>query len=146
MKSMKYQPGTFLEVDDLSGGRKVVLVGKDGVTFWDSVTADNVTPLVIHPVLKPLELGTLVHFVRMHHLAGAANALLDQLRASGDARQRDCLFVMRALWTLAPQVTGALWLPAPSELEAALRQAASQETVAQRIHAHAEQYIAGVSG
>lgn len=145
MKSMKYQPGTFLEVDDLSGGRKVVLVGKDGVTFWDSVTADSVTPLVIHPVLKPLELGTLVHFVRTRHLAAAANALLDQLRMAHDARQHDCLFVMRALWMLAPHATDEQWLPAPAELQSAMRQAEIQETVAQRIHLHAGQYVGGIN-
>jgi hypothetical protein len=57
MKTTKFPPGSFLEIDDLQGGRKVVLVGRDGVTYWDTIDAEKVTPLVIHPVCKPIELG-----------------------------------------------------------------------------------------
>ncbi len=143
---MRYQPGTFLEVADLSGGRKVVLVGKDGVTFWDSVATESVTPLVIHPVMKPEELGTLVHFVRARGLAGAARQVLEFLRVNKDERQRDSLYVMRALWHLAPHTAGESWTAGDSLLQAAFAQAAEQESAAQRIHEHAEHYIAGANG
>lgn len=138
---MRYQPGTFLEVADLSGGRKVVLVGKDGVTFWDAVAAESVTPLVIHPVMKPVELGTLVHFVHAKGLGEAAKQVLDVLRANDDERQRDSLFVMRALWCLAAHATGDGWLAGEAQLNSAFEQAEQQERVALRVHEHAEQYI-----
>lgn len=145
MKSMRYQPGTFLEVDDLSGGRKVVLVGKDGVTFWDCVTAEDVTPLVIHPVMKPAELGTLVHFVASKRLGGAAQRMLEVLRTTADGRQTDCLFVMRTLWRLAPLATADDWIPADAQLQDAFQKATEQESLALRLHAHAQQYIAGTT-
>ena len=58
-KSQRFTPGSYLEVDDLGGGRKVVLVAKDGATFWDSLDVERVTPIVIHAELHPVDLGTL---------------------------------------------------------------------------------------
>lgn len=142
MKSTKFQPGTFIELDDLDGGRKVALVGKDGVTFWDSVHTDQVTPLLIHPVLKPVALGSLVAFARAHRLGDAARHLLAALRGDMDPRQNDALFVMRALWQLAPGVAGDGWVPDDAALRGALQAAQAQEQRALRVHEQAGRYVA----
>lgn len=142
MKSTKFQPGTFIELDDLAGGRKVALVGKDGVTFWDSVDTDQVTPLLIHPVLKPAALGSLVAFARAHRLGDAARHLLDALRRELDPRQNDALFVMRVLWQLAPQAAAEGWVPDDAALRRALSAAQAQQERAARVHAQAGRYAA----
>lgn len=126
MKTMKFPVGAFLEMDDLKGGRKVVLVGKDGVTFWDSVHTDLVTPVVIHPVFNPVELGTMVRFIQAHGLTEAAIKVRSMLRARLDPRADDALFIMRALWSLADT---AAFDSAPSDevIQIAMSKADEQE-------------------
>lgn len=141
MKTMRFQPGTFLEVDDLQGGRKVVLVGKDGVTMWDSVDTEKVTPVVVHPVFKPAELGSTVTFVKTKGLSQAAKKVLESLQVHMDPRAADSLFVMRVLWSLAPKVAGDAWTPDEAALQEACRTAAEQESLALRMHGQAEQYL-----
>ena len=51
-KRTRFKPASFLEVDDLYGGRQVVMVGADGITFWDALDVETVTPIVIHPIFK----------------------------------------------------------------------------------------------
>ena len=60
-KKTRFKPASFLEVDDLYGGRKVVMVGADGITFWDALDVETVTPIVIHPIFKPVEIGPLIY-------------------------------------------------------------------------------------
>lgn len=140
MSKTRFQPGTFLEVDDMAGGRKVVMVGRDGVTYWDSTDAEKVTPLVIHPVMKPVELGALVLFVQNKRLSAAAKRVMESLRARMDARQDDSLFVMRMLWNLAPKVEGDGWAPDESLVQWAQQQAEGQDVAVSRVHASAESY------
>ena len=78
-KKTRFKPASFLEVDDLYGGRKVVMVGADGITFWDALDVETVTPIVIHPIFKPVEIGPLIEFARR-------NDLLDALRIKTSAR------------------------------------------------------------
>lgn len=140
MNKTKFQPGTFLEVDDMTGGRKVVMVGRDGVTYWDSVDTTRVTPLVIHPVMKPVELGTLVYFVKAKGLSAAARRVMDSLRVRMDVRQDDSLFVMRMLYSLAPKAQGDAWAPDEGLVQWAQQQAEVQDEVIGRVHASAERY------
>lgn len=144
MKNTKFQAGTFIELDDPAGGRKVGLVGKDGVTFWDAIDHDSVTPLLIHPVMQPRELGSLVSFAHARGLGAAAPAVLAALRRQMDARQNDALFVMRVLWCLAPQAHGDDWTPDQATLAAALEQAEAQQARALRVHAQAQRYVASL--
>ncbi|WP_240533956.1 hypothetical protein [Aeromonas veronii] len=102
MKTMRFQPGTFLEVDDLAGGRKVVMVCKDGVTFWDMLDAKEATPLVIHPSMNPVEIGTFAQFSAAKGLQRATRKVIAFLRRRLDTRlDSDPLFVMRVLWFAA---------------------------------------------
>lgn len=140
MNKSRFQPATFLEVDDLSGGRKVVMVGRDGVTFWDSIDTEKVTPVVIHPVLKPVELGTLVVFVQSKNLTTAAKQVMESLRVHMDARQEDSLFIMRMLWNLEPKAADQNWVPDESTVQWAHQQAEAQEAAALRVHDSAERY------
>lgn len=140
MNKTRFQPGTFLEVDDMAGGRKVVMVGRDGVTCWDSTDATKVTPLVIHPVMKPVELGTLVLFVQNKGLSAAAKRVMDSLRVRMDARQDDSLFIMRMLWNLAPKVQGDGWAPDEGLVQWAQQQAEVQDAAVGGVHTSAESY------
>ena|SRR5215207_2576215 len=146
MKNMEFPPGTFLEVDNLAGGRKVVMVGADGVTYWDSLRTKEVTPVVIHPVLKPKALGTLVAFIGAKGLTKAAHCVMNTLQARGDARQNDSLFVMRALWELASSVVGDAWVPDDAVLSQALERAAEQEEAALRHAGFTERLVAATKG
>lgn len=97
-KQAKFRPSTFLEVEDLYGGRKTVMVGADGITFWDAIDVDAVTPLVIHPVFKPVEIGPLIEFARKNDLLDALRTLTQHLNDTQASRaERDPLLVMRAL-------------------------------------------------
>jgi len=141
MKIHKYQPGTFIEVDDMAGGRRVGMVCKDGVTFWDLLDSELCTPLTIHPSFKPAELGTLLQFSRNKGLAKATEALVSQLQAAGDQRlASDPLFVMRALWFLATKASGEGYIPDAAAIQWACEQADAQGQLAARIHQLAGQY------
>ena len=59
-KPLKYKPGVFVEIEDFNGGRKVVMTCRDQVTFVDSSSPDESTPIIYHPVMKPEELGDVV--------------------------------------------------------------------------------------
>jgi hypothetical protein len=137
--TVKFQPGSFLEIDDLQGGRKVVLVGRDGVTFWDSMDADKVTPLVIHPVCKPVDLGSMVHFIQAHGLSDVAVKVPELLRARMDKRADDALFIMRVLWVLSKEITFGT-VPGDTFIETAITKAKEQERIAQGVHASADRY------
>jgi hypothetical protein len=139
MKTTKFPPGSFLEIDDLQGGRKVVLVGRDGVTYWDTIDAEKVTPLVIHPVCKPVELGSMVRFVQARGLTEVAVKIPDRLRARMDARADDALFIMRVLWVLSNELAFGS-VPGDSFIDTAIAKAHEQQRVAQSMHASADRY------
>lgn len=142
MKPMKFPAGAFLEVDDFQGGRKVVLVGKDGVTCWDALDVNLVTPLAIHPVMAPVELGTMISFVQENDLAQAAVKVRDMLRAQMDPRADDSLFMMRALWELKKAAdSGAQVGAADFSITEAIKKAEQQEVIAVRIHYAAERFV-----
>lgn len=138
MRHLKFTAGAFLEVDDLVGGRKVVLVGKDGVTFWDSIDTKSATPIVIHPVFNPSELGTLVEFIQANGLDAALKRVVAFLRARADRRlDHDPLLVMRMLWA----IRGAGGQVDDAALRAAIENAEQQETTASQSHQYAERFV-----
>ncbi|MBP8275573.1 MAG: hypothetical protein KAX55_01595 [Propionivibrio sp.] len=143
MKTMRFQPGAFLEVDDLAGGRKVVMVCKDGVTFWDMLDSKEVTPLVIHPSMNPVEIGTLAQYSVTKGLQRAMQKVITYLRRRLDARlDSDPLFVMRVLWFAAQKGSGEAYEPDDGLLDWACEQAQSQQKNAQRIHGYAGRFCA----
>jgi hypothetical protein len=137
---MRFPPGTFLELDDLAGGRKVAMVCKDGVTFWDLMNAELVTPLVIHPIMNPVELGSAVGFAEANKMQDAFKALIAFLRSNNDQRvDEDPLFVMRVLWCLKQHGDGAF---DDQALALACEQAQGQANAVARLHEHTKQYSA----
>ena len=142
MKNQKFQPGSFIEVDDLYAGRKIVMVGKDGVTFWDSAKTELCAPLVVHPVFRPELLGTTIEFVRSNGLLEGVRKLLSRLRDKMDHRIEDSLFQMRVLWYLAKQKpeTGGRWVPDDAQVALAIHSAEEQEQLALRVHEQAKQF------
>ncbi|WP_025754289.1 MULTISPECIES: hypothetical protein [unclassified Pseudomonas] len=141
MKIHKYQPGTFIEVDDMAGGRRVGMVCKDGVTFWDLLDSERCTPLTIHPSMKPEELGNLVQFSQAKALGKALQALVSHLQAVDDQRLgSDPLFVMRALWFVGQKASGEAYVPDAETLLWACEQAQAQAQSAEHIHQLAGQY------
>ena len=139
-KSMRFPPGSFLELDDLEGGRKVSLVCKDGVTFWDLMNADLATPLVIHPIMNPVELGSMAAFAEANKMQDVLKALIAFLRAKLDQRiEDDPLFVMRTLWVLKQRGTNTVDNEA---MTSACSQADMQAVAVARLHARAKQYRA----
>lgn len=140
MKAMKFQPGTFLEMDDLSGGRKVVTVGRDGATYWDVLDAGRVTPIVIHPSQTPTSLGSIADFVAAHNLQDEIEGVVEHLQQEGLDPENNPLFFMRVLWLLTFK---SKELGEGAELYNKLVIAAQvQEAVAVKMHTRAAQYSA----
>lgn len=140
-KTQRYKPGSFLEMNDLCGGRKVVMVGRDGVTYWDSLNTDEATPIVVHPVLQMQELGTLVSYIRENELSNVAVKIMKHLKVHMDARETDSLFVMRVLWSITQKSGGKLMSVDDATLQSALNEAATQEANAVRVvHSNAARY------
>jgi hypothetical protein len=144
VKGQKFIPGTFLEMDDPYEGRKVVMVGKDGVTFLDSLQMEYCTPLIIHPAFHPVALGSTLDFVRRYGLVSCLGQLLPRLRGQSTDQERDSLFVMRALWFLACRRPEALpggedWTVDETGLAWAIECATKQEARALRFHYRIEQ-------
>ncbi len=126
-KALKYIPGSFLEVDSAEGGRKVVMVGRDGCAFWDALDASTSTPISIHPVLRPVEIGTIESLITSRGLRAACEVLLNNLRAGGELELRDdVLLIARVLWALAPHTKGEGWHPPATVLSEAIASAKAQ--------------------
>lgn len=143
MSHLAFQPGTFIEVDDAFGQRKIVMVCGDGVTYWDTLDTQKVTPIVIHPVMNPVEVGSFVQFGQERGLQDALRHLIVFLNQKSDPRvNSDPLFLMRALWSLAKRADVPGWVPLKEDLTWAAEQAGEQEQRALRIHRHADQYYA----
>lgn len=141
-KTLKFQPGTFIEMDDLAGNRKVVMVCKDGVTYWDVLDAKECTPIIVHPAMNPVGIGTFVQFGKDKGLEQATRTLIAFLRRRIDSRlDTNPLFVMRVLWFISKKV-GSAGVPDDSMIEWACEQAQVQEQVAARIHKNVEQFCA----
>lgn len=141
MKPMKFPAGAFLEVDDFQGGRKVVLVGKDGVTYWDALDINRTTPVVIHPVMAPTELGTMITFIQENNFANASVRVRDVLREKLDKRADDSLFMMRVLWELKRSAdAGAQVGSADFSIADAILKAEQQELSGIRMHEAAQRF------
>lgn len=143
MNHIAFQPGVFIEVDDSFGQRKVVMVAGDGVTYWDALSVQGVTPVVIHPVMNPIEIGGFVQFAQERGLQDVLRHLVGFLKQREDPRvSKDPLFLMRVLWTLAKRAQNTDWIPSEGDLIEACEQANEQEKRALSIHRHADQYYA----
>jgi len=128
---------------DMTGHRKVVMVGKDSVTYWDLLDSEQATPLIIHPCTQPVGLGSFVEFCKSKGLQNATLALIAFLRRRIDKRlDGDPLFVMRVLWFVSQKASGAEYTPDDQTLAWAYEQADAQERTAARIHQYAEQFCA----
>lgn len=142
-KPMRYPPMTLLEVSDQAGGRKVVMVCKDGVTYWDVLDASEATPIVIHPAMEPKELGDLVTYCKTNGLNPARDALVAFLRREGNVRlDSDPLFVVRALWFIRTRATGDNQVPTEEVMQWAIEQALLQERRLVQNHQVIERYCA----
>lgn len=143
MSHAAFQPGTFIEVDDSFGQRKIVMVCGDGVAYWDTLDTEKVTPIAIHPVMNPVEVGGFVQFGQERGLQDALRHLIVFLNHKQDPRvNSDALFLMRALWSLAKRADVPGWVPSQEDLIWAVEQADEQEQRALSIHRHADQYYA----
>ena len=138
-KKTRYRPASFLEVDDLFGGRKVVMVGADGITYWDALDVDNVTPIVIHPVFKPKEIGALIEFARKNDLLDALRILTVLI---GERAQTDPLYVMRALVAYSTGPCDG----SDAELRRAIQSAEAEEKRALEMQEVVEKYVEVTDG
>lgn len=137
-KRTKFKPMTFLEVDDLFGGRKTVMVGSDGITYWDAMDSETTTPLVIHPVFKPVEIGPLIEFARRNDLLDALRSLTLHISETQEGRsERDPLYVMRVLvWYSKGACDGSV-----AAIQQAVAEANEEEERAIRAQAIFDQYV-----
>lgn len=98
MSKLKFPMGTFLEIDDLDGGRQLVRVCADGVTCVDGEDPTLHTPIVLHGVLSPRPLGTLMEAIRNADRLVAWQQLSCWLHARGGAL--DALQLLRAVMAM----------------------------------------------
>lgn len=138
-----YTPGTFIEIDDLYGNRKVSMVAKDGITFWDSVDAEAVTPIVIHPVFKPVEIGSLMDFV----LKNKAESVLTSVgeffkRKLDDSLESDPIYLMRIIWAFVSNNNQPYdSVVQDADIEKAILIAQQQTRSALELHEFTAQYV-----
>lgn len=138
-KKTRFKPASFLEIDDLYGGRKTVMVGADGITYWDALNVDTVTPVVIHPIFNPREVGPLIEFARKQDLLDSLRALTAHINEEQDGRaQRDVLFVMRSLIAYSKGVCDG----SASAFRAAVAAAEQEEARAMGMQSLVERYTA----
>ena len=138
MKATKFQPGTFLEMDDLAGGRKVVSVGRDGVTYWDLLNETQVTPLVIHPSQNPQSLGSIADFTHANNLQDKVGEVVRHLADKGLDPENNPLFAMRVLWQVARDTSAST--SDETRFAHAVVAAQAQEAAALQVHKRAAQY------
>lgn len=140
MKTLKFRPASFVEVDDQKGGRKVVLVCKDGVTYWDLADSSRATPIVFHSVMKPVDIGTLAEFVKAKKIDKVCLLLIEHMKRKGDERFKDPLYFMRAIWFVEKKVNSDKLDPDEVVLAYACEQANRQEKDAAQVQKLAEQF------
>jgi hypothetical protein len=142
-KPLKFKPGVFVEVEDFNGGRKVVLTCRDQVTFVDSSSPDESTPIIYHPVMKPAELGDLVSYSTSNGIAGALSSVVEYFtRRMNTSLDKDPLLAMRVMWFLnqKAKTDPTNYLASESDIEWAIRQATEQENQALKLHRDTEKF------
>jgi|GEM_PF-3752597 hypothetical protein len=108
----KFQPGSFVELDDLLSGRKISLVCQDGMTSVDTVAIGMATPFLIHKSFNPVMLGSISSFVAANGLGEAYNRLLSILvRQDMNDEANDPLFIIRALSFIQKTMPVEITLP-----------------------------------
>jgi hypothetical protein len=140
-KAAEFQPGSFLRVNDLLGGKKIVQVGQDGVTFLDCIDTSKVTPIPLHPIFEAESLGTISHFVRTHQVSSAVVAIMEFLEQTNSPRRDDSLFIMRMLLNVIDMKRPEGWLPPEPLILSLYDSAENQERSALEIHKACENYI-----
>lgn len=138
--TLKFQPGSFVELDDLNGGRRVALIGRDGISCIDSMDVSLATPLFLHPVFAPRGLGTLMEFVKENRLHGALMLVSVEPRAGDEPM--DVLQLMQRLWCLSRMGLSEDKLPTSDQLADSRVQAAMMRNKAEEIHRYAARYQA----
>jgi len=142
-KPLKYKPGVFVEIEDFNGGRKVVMTCRDQVTFVDSSSPDESTPIIYHPVMKPEELGDVVSFSSSNSISAVLSSVVDYFtRRMNTSLDKDPLLVMRIMWFLnkKAKTDPSNYIASESDIEWAVREATEQERQALQGHKFAERF------
>lgn len=131
---MKFPAGTFIEIDDGAGGRRVSMVGKDGVTFIDSMDVNAATPIVIHTVMHPEPLGTVMEFAAANDLVPVMQLFISYHRERINSDfEGDPLLMMRLLWHFR-RLGGTK--STPSLISKAIDAAKKEKESVRKLHAH----------
>lgn len=139
-KTMRFQAGSFIELDDFHGGRRVAMVCRDGITCVDSMNTAESTPLFLHPVMEILPLGTLMEFVVRHDLRNAMAQVVDDA-VLNDEPIPDALMLIQRLWFLNRfGIKGDMTI-SPEVLKQAKDSANTQRENALLIHHYAAHYV-----
>ena len=94
----KFIPGSFIEQDDLMGGRKISMVCDDGLTAIDNVDYNKSTPVYMHPNFKPVALGHLHEYMKRHSMdRHYANVVTLIISKDLGALYNDSLLMIRIL-------------------------------------------------
>lgn len=144
MKNMKFKAGAFIEIDDLAGGRKIVMTCKDEMTYWDTLNVEESTPIVIHECMNPVSVGTLSEFIKNAGMQKIIVSVLEKLKAKiGQRVESDPLFLMRVIWHLSKIKTDTGGGDVDQELFlTAFEMAEKQQNDAIRTQKHIEKYYA----
>lgn len=97
----RFSPGSFIELDDLLGGRKISLVCDDGITAVDNVHPDKALPVLIHPKFNPLVIGQMHEFLIEHSLQNQMTQIITYMtrKEMGDL-YFDSLLMMRIMFQI----------------------------------------------
>lgn len=138
--TMKFKAGTFIELDDMHGGRRVALICRDGITCIDSMNVDESTPLFLHPVFDPVALGTLMEFVAARDMRHALSVAMDY-SLNNDPVLPDALMLFQRLWFLSSYGIKGDMTPSLELLNQAASDANAQRDRALAIHHYASRYV-----
>lgn len=94
----KFQPGIFIEIDDLMGGRKISMVCDDGITAIDNINPDKAVPIMIHHKLTPTVIGFMHEILKSKSMERHyANVVTVMARRDMGALFKDNLLMIRVL-------------------------------------------------
>ncbi|MBJ8931641.1 hypothetical protein [Citrobacter freundii] len=94
----KFQPGIFIEIDDLMGGRKISMVCDDGITAIDNINPEKAVPIMIHNKLTPTVIGYMHEILKSKSMERHyANVVTVMARRDMGALFKDSLLMIRVL-------------------------------------------------
>lgn len=81
-KKTRFKPASFWRSMTFTAGTRLYWSAPDGIAARDALDVEAVTPIVIHPIFKPVEIGPLIEFARRNDLLEALRLLTQHINGT----------------------------------------------------------------